>query len=105
MIIDDIYNELKNDDIVKNAFEFSTKFLNKNKSYYSVIKTRQQLPNLETMLYLDEMLNETADFYSKYNYPHFKRKNKRINELIHQLHQHTKFQNFLNKLKKNVLAN
>jgi hypothetical protein len=103
MLLNDIYTQLRYDNVVRNAYQFSTQFLNKNESYYSVLKTREQEPSIATLIYLEKELIETAAFYKKYNYPHFNRTYNHLLPLIERVRNHNKAITQLNILRKKVL--
>ena len=90
MLLEDTYNQLRFCNIVNNAYEFSTDFLGKNKTYYSVLKTRKLEPSVDTLIYLEIKLADTASFYKKYNYPHFKSTYNHLAILIERLHKANK---------------
>jgi len=90
MLLEDTYNQLRFCNVVNNAYEFSTDFLGKNKTYYSVLKTRRQEPSVDTLIYLEIKLADTASFYKRYNYPHFKRTYNHLTKLINRLNNSNK---------------
>ena len=90
MIIEDIYEQLRNDNVVKSAYEFSERFLNKCPTYYSVIKSRSMEPKLDTLLYLETQLYESALFYKKYNTPYFIRTYNHIVKLNERISTYNK---------------
>ena len=90
MIIEDIYEQLRNDNVVESAYEFSKRFLNKCPTYYSVIKSRSMEPKLDTLLYLEAQLSESALFYKKYNTPNFIRTYNHIAKLNERLSNYNK---------------
>ena len=90
MLLEDIYEQLRFDNVVSNAYEFSEWFLNKSPAYYSVMKSRNINPKLDTLLYLEAKLSESALFYKKYNTPNFIRTYNHIVKLNERLSNYNK---------------
>ena len=102
MLLENIYEQLRYDNVVSNAYQFSKQFLGKNETYYSVLKARKQEPNLATLIYLETQLIDSASFYKKYNYPHFKRTYNHLVKLIERISNQNKAISHLYKLRKTV---
>jgi len=67
--IENIYTELKDNAIIKNGEEFSTRFLNKSPRYYSAIKSQGIEAHTDLLLDLAETLatqRETLQAYDTY---------------------------------------
>jgi len=90
MLLTEIYHQLRNDNVCKNESDFSTRFLNKSNSYYSVYKTRNTKPNVTVLLNLETALLNTAHIYSNNNYPYFIRTRRHLITLSTRVNQYRK---------------
>ncbi|WP_167367348.1 DUF6626 family protein [Solemya elarraichensis gill symbiont] len=50
MLIDNVYEKLRENDLCSSAYEFSTNYLGKSRSYYSVLKARQLEPSISAIV-------------------------------------------------------
>lgn len=78
MIIDQVYKQLRDDNVCRSAYQFSKQFLQKSPSYYSVIKSRNIAPSFDALLALEATLLETAQAYTSNRYPFFIRTRKHL---------------------------
>ena len=62
MKIDNIYEQLKATNLCQSGYDFSVNYLGKTKSYYSVLKARQQTPSLEALVNLDYVLRQQIEW-------------------------------------------
>ncbi len=69
MIIEDVYMKLQQENLCGSAYDFSTHFLGKSRSYYGVIKTRKDKPSIEAIATLEVALKNTANLYSSNSHP------------------------------------
>lgn len=71
MLIDTVYQKLHEQRLCKNAYDFSTRFLGKSKSYYSVLKTRNDQPTMEAIATLEIALKNISSIYDNNDVPFF----------------------------------
>ena len=64
MELENIFDELHSVHICNSAYEFSTCYLGKSKSYYSVLKTKEIEPSIETLSMLEIALKNKASEYT-----------------------------------------
>ena len=64
MLIESIYEKLHDQNICDSGYDFSTRFLGKSKSYYSVIKSRKKQPSIEAISTLEIALKNTSCLFS-----------------------------------------
>ena len=69
MIIDYVYEQLRNDSVCESAYKFSREFLGRSSSYYSVLKAQQREPTFDVLLILEIALMKRAESYANPNYP------------------------------------
>ena len=63
MKLQNIFEELNKVYLCDNAYEFSTQYLGKSKSYYSVLKTNKLNPSISTLAVLEMALkNKASEF-------------------------------------------
>lgn len=65
MQIQDIYEELKENNMCKSAYAFSRNYLNKDPSYMSVLKARGKEPSIEALAVLSVVLQQRSLFLSQ----------------------------------------
>ena len=70
-MIDKVYEQLRNDCVCDSAYQFSSEYLGKSPSYYSVYKMRKQQPTVDMLLILEFALSNAAERYSSTRYPFF----------------------------------
>ena len=61
MYLENLYEELREADLVASAYEFSEKYLGRSRNYYSVLKARNMEPSIGAILTLEYVLNEEVD--------------------------------------------
>ena len=71
MIIEKVFKQLQLNRICNSGYDFSTKYLGKSKSYFSVLKTRNNEPTIDTLMMLELTLKKKASFYVNNKYPIF----------------------------------
>ena len=81
MLIDTIYEKLHEQRLCKNAYDFSVRFLGKSKSYYSVLKTRNDIPSIETIATLEIALKNISSAYNNSKVPFFSKTHDTLLEL------------------------
>ena len=81
MEIQQIFEELHKVRICKSGYEFSTKFLGKSKSYYSVIKAKNELASISALAMLEASLQQYADLYNNDKFETFGIRRKQLLEL------------------------
>lgn len=63
MLLDKIYQKLYDDNVCDSRYEFSTRFLGRSRSYYSVIKAKKLEPSISAISILETSLLNEADLY------------------------------------------
>ena len=63
MELQKIFEELHGVHLCKSAYDFSTKFLGKSKSYYSVLKANKVKPSIDALAVLETALKAKAHDY------------------------------------------
>lgn len=71
MELQDIFEELNEVRLCKSAYDFSTNYLGKSKSYYSVLKANKSEPSICTLAVLETALEEQANDYDNDKYEVF----------------------------------
>ena len=71
MLIDTVYKKLYDQHLCKSAYDFSVRFLGKSKSYYSVIKARNDIPSIEAISTLETALKNTSLVYDNNKFPYY----------------------------------
>ena len=71
MQLQKIFEELHNSRLCRNAYEFSTNYLSRSKSYYSVLKAKNVSPSIDTLAILETALKEKANDYKNDKYEIF----------------------------------
>ena len=70
-MIDEVFEQLKNDSVCESAYQFSREFLGKSPSYYSVLKARKKQATTDVLFTLEFALEKKAKEYSSNRYPFF----------------------------------
>jgi len=78
MKLSKILEELEKGYICDNAYEFSTEYLGRCKSYYSVLKSTKANPTIATLSILESALIKKADEYNNPSYDSLQMKRDRI---------------------------
>jgi hypothetical protein len=86
----DIYETLNKIDMCDNAYDFSTDYLGKSKSYYSVMKAKEKEASIDSILWLESVLREKIRDYSKFDYQRYKEKKCELINLHKQANQLSK---------------
>lgn len=60
MELQEVYNELKQLNLCKSAYDFSVEYLGKDRSYYSVLKATNTPPSIEALVMLDFALTQNV---------------------------------------------
>ena len=84
----DIYETLSKIRLCDSAYDFSTEYLGKSKSYFSVIKAQEKEASIDAILRLERVLRQRIIDYSKYDYQCYKEKKGeliRLHKLANQL--------------------
>lgn len=63
IILEHVYQSLREHHLCSSAYDFSERFLGKSKSYYSVLKATHGEPSLAVMMNLEYSLRTTAKLY------------------------------------------
>lgn len=61
--IERMYHELQAMNLCQSAYDFSVNYLGKSKSYYSVLKARNEKPSVEAWVTLDYMLRQQMEWF------------------------------------------
>jgi len=63
MIIENVYEKLQEENLCSSAYDFSTRYLGMSRSYYSVLKARNENPSIEAIATLEmALLNKSKSF-------------------------------------------
>jgi len=81
MKLQNIFEELNRSYLCDNAYEFSTDYLGKCKSYYSVLKANKLNPSISTLAVLEVALMNKAGEYMNDEYDICKRRRKHLLKL------------------------
>lgn len=65
MVLEEVYRQLQQRNLCNSAYEFSVLFLGKSKSYYSVLKARNEEPSIDAIATLEFALKAKAALYSE----------------------------------------
>ena len=65
MYLEELYQEMREAQLVASAYEFSEKYLGRSRNYYSVLKARKMEPSIGAILMLEYALNEQVDSIGK----------------------------------------
>ena len=68
MKIKEIFEELKAINICRNGYEFSEKYMGKNRSYYSVLISTNTEPSLSTFVTIREAIKIQASYINDSNH-------------------------------------
>ncbi len=71
MLIENIYKTLHEHNLCNSAYDFSVHYLGKSKSYYSVLKARNETPSIEAITTLETALKNTTTTYSSNKHPFY----------------------------------
>ena len=71
MELQNIFEELHGVHLCESAYDFSTNYLGKSKSYYSVLKANNVNPSIDTLAILEVALKEKAGYYEHGKYEIF----------------------------------
>lgn len=69
MLIEDVYQTLQKENLCDSAYDFSVRYLGKSKSYYSVIKARNEMPSITAISTLEAALKNTEFLFSNNSHP------------------------------------
>jgi hypothetical protein len=73
-----IFEELHGIRLCKSAYDFSTNYLGKSQSYYSVLKANEVKPSIDTLAILEIALKEKASDYENDKYDIFTLRRKQL---------------------------
>lgn len=99
MQLQNIFEELRGARLCESAYDFSTNYLGKSKSYYSVLKANKAEPSIGTLAVLEAALKEKASDYANDQYEIFTARRNQLLSLsdsVRALRQ----QNCIDKLKR-----
>jgi hypothetical protein len=82
LVIEKVFEQLRNDNVCRTAHEFSEDFLGRSPSYYSMLKARRREPSTEALLTLELSLRSAARIFESNRYPYFVRTHKHLLELV-----------------------
>ena len=85
MELTEIYTTLKQRKLCKNAYDFSERYLGKNKNYYSVIKARKRQPSIQALTTLLITLHERIDSLNGENHYVIKAARNDLKQLSQQI--------------------
>ena len=78
MELQKIFDELHDVHVCNSAYEFSTRFLGKSKSYYSVLKAKELEPSIDALSILEIALKDKALSYANDKYEIFAVRRKQL---------------------------
>jgi hypothetical protein len=78
MQLQKIFEELHGIRLCKSAYDFSTDYLGKSKSYFSVLKANKVKPSIDTLAILEIALKEKASDYENDKYDIFTLRRKQL---------------------------
>lgn len=81
MLIEQVFDELQNEKLCDNAYDFSVRYLGKSKSYYSVIKARNEMPSIAAIATLEMALKNTVFLFSNSSHPVINKTHQSLQEL------------------------
>ena len=61
MYLEELYQEMREAQLVASAYEFSEKYLGRSRNYYSVLKARNMEPSIGAILALEYALQKQVD--------------------------------------------
>lgn len=61
MYLENLYQEMRNAQLVGSAYEFSEKYLGRSRNYYSVLKARNMEPSIAAIVSLEHSLQKEVD--------------------------------------------
>lgn len=64
MYLEGIYERMRDSHLCESAYEFSTVYLGKAESYYSVLKARNMEPSIDALVTLELSLINKASYYN-----------------------------------------
>lgn len=82
MIIEYVYEQLRNDNVCSSAYEYSKDYLGKSSSYYSVLKAQKREASNTVLLTLELALEKKAEFYANDKIPYFIRTHNHLLEML-----------------------
>ena len=87
MELQTIYDELKELNLCKSAYDFSVDYLGRDRSYYSVLKATDKEPSIEALVILDYALTEDASRLCNSDHPVIQRAHTTISGLSTEIRQ------------------
>ena len=78
MELQKIFEELHSNRLCKSAYDFSTNYLGKSKSYYSVLKANKIKPSINTLAILETALKKKASDFNNDRYEIFTLRRKQL---------------------------
>ncbi len=69
MLIEQVFKKLQEENLCENAYDFSIRYLGKSKSYYSVIKARNEVPSISVISTLEAALKNSVFLFSDNSHP------------------------------------
>lgn len=80
-MIDEVFEQLRNDSVCTSAYQFSREFLGRSPSYYSVLKARKKQATTDVLFTLEYALENKAKSYASNRYPFFIRTRNHLLEM------------------------
>jgi hypothetical protein len=87
MLLEKVYDELRQLHLCSSAYKFSVNYLGKSPSYFSVLKARNEEPSIEALVTLEAALNRKACLYGD-AHPCLTRTRKLLVELAKEVGAH-----------------
>lgn len=98
-MLDAVFEQLRNDNVCKSAYQFSKKFLGRRAGYYGVLKARNKQPTTDVLFTLEQALENEAKAYSSNRYPFFIRTRNHLLDLqiyVREYRERRTLLNFIN---------
>jgi len=88
MLLEEVYERLKSENLCVSGYDFSQNFLGKTKSYYSVLKARNAQPSVDALVMLEISLKEKAKIYENGSYEFYGRLRNSLESLSSEVRQY-----------------
>jgi len=88
MKIQEIYEELKQEQLCKTGYDFSRDYFNKDRSYYSVLKAKDMEPSIEALVMLNFALQRRERIFGVSEFEQVREKASKLNALQAEVSEH-----------------
>jgi hypothetical protein len=87
MKLQEVYNELKQLNLCKSAYDFSVEYLGRDRSYYSVLKSTNTPPSIEALVMLDFALTQNVKELGNSDHPVIERTHTAVERMSSEIKQ------------------